>query len=122
MANLTKTVSIAFVFLASALFINTASADVNPFAKKAETVQTITGDDGKCGDKKEKKDGKCGEGKCGDKKGKKDGKCGEGKCGDKKGKKDGKCGEGKCGDKKGKKKEGKCGDKKSKDEGKCGSK
>ena len=81
-------------------FSSSASAEVNPFSDKAEQVQSIAGDDGKCGDDKKKKDGKCGEGKCGDKKakkGKKDGKCGEGKCGDKKGKKDKK--ESKCGEK-----------------------
>jgi len=88
MTNLTKTAAFALVLLTTAFFMNSASADANPFAKQANTVQTVAGDDGKCG-----------EGKCGDKKGKKDGKCGEGKCGDKKGKKEGKCGEGKCGGK-----------------------
>ncbi len=94
------------------LYFNTASADTNPFAK-ADQVQTIASDDGKCGDSKDskKEEGKCGDNKA---KAKKDGKCGEGKCGDKKGKE-----EGKCGDKKGKE-EGKCGDKKGKEEGKCG--
>ncbi len=115
MNKLTKIVALVGSILFAMMYINTASADSNPFAK-ADNVQTIIGEDeGKCGDKKDKKkkDGKCGEHK--DKK-KKDSKCGEHK--DKK-KKDGKCGEGKCGDDKGKKKkkkEGKCG------EGKCGSK
>merc|ERR1711916_245303 len=101
MKKLSKVVAlVASLFMA--FYINAASAEANPFAK-ADQVQTIAGDEGKCGEGK-KKEGKCGEGKCGDKKGKKkEGKCGEGKC-DKKGKKEGKCGEGKCGDKKGKKK------------------
>jgi len=94
----TLVASLAFAML----FVNTASADANPFAQ-ADQISTFFGD----GDKKE---GKCGEGKCGDKKGAKK----EGKCGDKKGAKK----EGKCGDGKGKKGKGekKCG------EGKCGSK
>merc|ERR1711916_53327 len=91
MKKLSKVVAlVASLFMA--FYINAASAEANPFAK-ADQVQTIAGDEGKCG-----------EGKCGDKKGKKkEGKCGEGKCGEGK-KKEGKCGEGKCGDKKGKKK------------------
>ena len=107
MKKLSKIATIVGSLLFAMMYINTASADVNPFAQ-VDQVQTIVGDDGKCGDKKDKK---CGEGKdkkCGEGK---DKKCGEGKCGDKKGKK-----EGKCGDKKDKKKEGKCG------EGKCGGK
>ena len=101
MKKLTKIAAIVGSLLLAMMYMNTASADANPFAQ-ADQVQTFAGEDGKCG-----------EGKCGDKKGaKKEGKCGEGKCGDKKGaKKEGKCGEGKCGDKKAAKKEGKCGGK-----------
>ena len=53
--------------------------------------------EGKCGNKKEKKEmeGKCGEGKCGGAKEME--KNMEGKCGGAKSKKEGKCGEGKCG-------------------------
>ncbi|MEP1960684.1 MAG: hypothetical protein ABJI92_11475 [Kangiellaceae bacterium] len=88
MKKFTKLAALVSSLVFSLMFINTASADANPFAQ-VDQVQTIVGDDGKCG-----------EGKCGDKKGKKEGKCGEGKCGDKKkGKKEGKCGEGKCGGK-----------------------
>ena len=55
--------------------------------------------EGKCGEGKAIKEGKCGEGKCGEGKKKmdKEGKCGEST---KKMKKEGKCGEGKCGGKK----------------------
>jgi uncharacterized low-complexity protein len=51
--------------------------------------------EGKYGDKKSEKEGKCGEGKCGSKGEMK--KDMEGKCGGKKSDKDGKYGEGKCG-------------------------
>ncbi|WP_196138462.1 hypothetical protein [Aliikangiella sp. G2MR2-5] len=118
MKKLTKIAAIISSLMMAALFMNTASADANPFAQN-DQIQTIAGDDGKCGDsKKEKKEGKCGEGKCGEgKKDKKEGKCGEGKCGEgKKGHKEGKCGEGKK-----ERKEGKCGEgKKEEKEGKCG--
>ena len=87
MKKLIKIATTVGSLLFAIMYINTASADVNPFAQ-IDQVQTVVHDDGKCGDKKDKK---CGEGK--------DKKCGEGKCGDKKGKKKGKCGEGKCGDK-----------------------
>lgn len=90
MKKLSKIAALVSTLFLAAMYFNTASADVNPFAQQADQVQTITGDEGKCG-----------EGKCGDKKGaKKEGKCGEGKCGEKKAdKKEGKCGEGKCGGK-----------------------
>ncbi len=89
MKKLTKIATIVGSLLFAMLYINTASADVNPFAQ-VDQVQTIVGEDGKCGEGKDKKEGK----------GKKEGKCGEGKCGENKGKKkEGKCGEGKCGGK-----------------------
>ncbi len=103
MKKLSKLTALVGSLFLAALFFNTASADANPFAQQSEQVQTIAGDDSKCGDeKKDKKEEKCGEGKCGDKK---DKKCGdkkdekEEKCGDKKDHKEKKCGEGKCGGK-----------------------
>ena len=85
--------------------VNLASAAENPFgASQLESGYMVLASnhekEGKCGEGKEKEDGKCGEGKCGEGKETKDGKCGEGKCGEGKEKKDGKCGEGKCGGKK----------------------
>jgi uncharacterized low-complexity protein len=99
MKKLSKLFAVVGSLLVVLAFSSTVSADANPFAQQADQIQTITGDDGKCGEGKEKKDGKCGEGKCGEGKEKKDGKCGEGKCGEGKEKKEGKCGEGKCGGK-----------------------
>ena len=101
MKKFSKISALVLSLFLSVFYFNTASADANPFAQ-SDQIQTVVsaGDDGKCGEGKEKKDGKCGEGKCGEGKEKKDGKCGEGKCGDaKKEKKEGKCGEGKCGGK-----------------------
>ena len=98
MKKLTRLAAIVGSMLFAMAFVNTASAETNPFAQ-ADQIQQVAQPDGKCGEgkcgDKTKKDKKCGEGKCGDKKK----KCGEGKCGDKKAKKDKKCGEGKCGGK-----------------------
>jgi uncharacterized low-complexity protein len=118
MKKISKIATLVGTLVLSTMFFNTASADTNPFAQQAAPVQTIIGDDGKCGESKDKKDGKCGDkakkdGKCGEK-GKKDGKCGE------KGKKEGKCGEGKCGEGKKGKKDGKCGGLEDKKDAKCG--
>ena len=97
MKKLSKLATLVGSLIFAMMYINTASADANPFAQSAQ-VQTVADDDSKCGEgkcgDKAKKDKKCGEGKCGDK-AKKDKKCGEGK----KDKKEGKCGEGKCGGK-----------------------
>jgi len=103
MKKLTKIAALIASLVLTMMFFNSASADVNPFSQTSQ-VQNITGDDGKCGDKKDKKCGDKKDKKCGDKKDKKcgdkkDKKCGDKKCGDKKGKKDGKCGESKCGGK-----------------------
>jgi uncharacterized low-complexity protein len=91
MKKLTKMFALVGSLVLALTFVNTASADANPFAQ-ADQVQTFFGDDSKCGDKGDKKCGDKGDKKCGDKG---DKKCGEGK----KGKKEGKCGEGKCGGK-----------------------
>ena len=66
MKKLTKIATLVGSLIFAMMYINTASADANPFAQ-ASQVQTIVGEDGKCGDKKDKK---CGEGK-------KDKKCGK---------------------------------------------
>ena len=86
-----------------------ANADANPFGMQNLESGYMQVAEGKCGEGKTKKEGKCGEGKCGEGKTKKEGKCGEGKCGEGKMKKEGKCGDDKA-------KEAKCG------EGKCGGK
>ncbi|GAC15008.1 HvfA family oxazolone/thioamide-modified RiPP metallophore [Aliiglaciecola lipolytica] len=101
----------------------TLQANANPFDIQAlDSGYMQLAGEGKCGGKKNDKEGKCGEGKCGEeKRGEKadkegkcgEGKCGEGKCGGEKADKEGKCGEGKCG-------EGKCGGEKANKEGKCG--
>ncbi|MFT6732213.1 MAG: putative low-complexity protein [Polaribacter sp.] len=107
MKKLTKMFALVGSLVLALTFVNTASADANPFAQ-ADQVQTFFGDDSKCGDKGDKKCGDKGDKKCGDKGDKKCGDKGDKKCGDKgdkkcgegkKGKKEGKCGEGKCGGK-----------------------
>ncbi len=75
MKKLTKIATLVASLVFAMMFINTATADVNPFAQ-ADQIQNIVGDEGKCGDKKDKKCGDKKDKKCGDKKGK--------KCGDKK--------------------------------------
>jgi len=105
----------AFAASMAASNVATAAEGANPFA-----MNELSGGYMQVADKH--MEGKCG----GDKKAKKEGKCGEGKCGAKgKAKKkgtEGKCGEGKCGGEKEMKKnmEGKCGGDKAKKEGKCG--
>lgn len=82
-----------FAVTLAASNVSAAPAGDNPFAMselKSGYMQ-LAGNEGKCGGKKETKEGKCGEGK----KAEKEGKCGEGK----KSTKEGKCGEGKCGGK-----------------------
>ena len=54
MKKLTKIATIVGSLLFAMLYINTASADVNPFAQ-VDQVQTIVGEDGKCGEGKDKK-------------------------------------------------------------------
>ena len=93
-----KSLSLALgtTFVAAMSASPMANADANPFGMQNLESGYMHVAEGKCGEGKMKKEGKCGEGKCGE------GKCGEGKM-----KKEGKCGEGKMN------KEGKCGEGKS---------
>ena len=107
MTTLSIAAGTAFVASLAASNVASAAEGANPFAMNELSSGYMQVADnhmeGKCGGKKDKKEGKCGEGKCGE------GKCGgkkemeknmEGKCGGKKSEKEGKCGEGKCGGKK----------------------
>ncbi|MCG6887019.1 MAG: hypothetical protein LJE74_07410 [Proteobacteria bacterium] len=93
--------------LAASTVANAASTGGNPFAMTEMSsgyMHVADAKDGKCGEGKTMKDGKCGGEKA---KTMKDGKCGEAKCGANKAKTtmEGKCGEGKAKTTK----EGKCG-------------
>ncbi len=79
--SLSIALSTAFVAAMSAAPV--ASADVNPFGMQNLQSGYMQLAEGKCGEGKMKKEGKCGEGKCGEGKMKKEAKCGEGKCGGK---------------------------------------
>ena len=88
-------VALGAAFVTSLAGTSIANAAENPFGmtELSSGYMVAEGDmkEGKCGgEKKETKEGKCGEGKMD-----KEGKCGEGKMD--KSKKEGKCGEGKCG-------------------------
>ncbi|MGD2053327.1 MAG: low-complexity protein [Gammaproteobacteria bacterium] len=65
------------------------NADTSPFGMQSLSGGYIQLAEGKCGEGKTEKEGKCGEGKGGEGKTKKEGKCGEGKCGEGKTKKEG---------------------------------
>ena len=93
-------IALGAAFVTSLAAAPVANAAENPFAMSELSSGYMVADshmEGKCGEGKMKKEGKCGEGKCGEGKMKKEGKCGEGKCGEGKMDKEGKCGEGKCG-------------------------
>ena len=108
-----KSLSVALgtTFIAAMSASPVANAETNPFGMQNLESGYMQVAEGKCGEGKMKKEGKCGEGKCGEGKAKaKEAKCGEGKCGEGMMNKSDKAKEGKCGEGK-MKKEGKCGGK-----------
>jgi len=78
-------IAVGAALAASVFTMGAANAEENPFEISTLSAGYMVAEmeEGKCGEGKDKAEGKCGEGKCGEGKGEGEGKCGEGKCGEK---------------------------------------